>query len=368
MHGRVATTGGASRQTRALMPLVKTLETFSPMNFRRVMWMALPFAFSAVACQSSSGGADASPTASAIPSAPTASSAPVASISPSAAAASASAAAFMAKGATRRHVGLAGVLLRGAYDLNLTDEQKATLEKLEDTLAAEPATTPWAAMKTYQMDLVAGIRADKLDNTKLQADYAAIDKAVAAAQGREADALNGLYAALDATQRQALVDQLKARRAAHEARERPLVGPDGGVVDPTRRRLDRLTMELALDDTQKKAVGALLARDSTMTTAGIAARRAAYRKRVDDLLGEFTKDTFDAKKVDLTTGAKTPHDAAAHGASFTSGLLGILHPDQREKLAMRAERASNRPSRNYEDVDSAFGGGLDEEPMGPRMR
>jgi Spy/CpxP family protein refolding chaperone len=353
------------------MPLVETLEVFFPMNVHRVVWVVLPFAFSAVACQSSSGGADATPAANAIPSAPAASSAPVASISPSAAAAasaSASAAAFMAKGATRRHVGLAGVLLRGAYDLNLTDDQKATLEKLEDTLSTDPATTPWAAVKAYQLDLVAGIRADKLDNTKLQADYLAIDKAVAAAQAREADALNGLYAVLDATQRQTLVDQVKARRAAREARERPLVGPDGGVVDPARRRLDRLTMELALDDTQKRAVGALLARDSTMTATAIPARRAAYQKRVDNLLGEFTKDTFDAKKVDLTTGAKTPHDAAEHGASFTSGLLGILHPDQREKLAMRAERASNRPSRNYEDVDSAFGGGLDEEPMGPRMR
>lgn len=265
-------------------------------------------------------------------------------------------------------MGLAGILLRGAYELNLTDDQKATLDKLEDALYSDPATTPWVASKAFQTDLVAGIRAAKLDNTKLQLDYAAIDKAVAAAQGREAEALNGLHAALDATQRQALVDQVRTRRAAREARERPLVGPDGGVVDPAKRRLDRLTAEFTLDDTQKKAVAALLARDSTMTTPAIQARRAAYQKRVDAMLGEFTTDSFDAKKVDLTTGAKTPHDSAEHTAAFIAGLLGILHPDQREKLAMRTERVSNRPSRNFEDVDSAFGGGLDEEPMGPRMR
>lgn len=345
----------------------KTREIFFAMNVHRVVWVLLPFALGAVACQSSSGGAGATGSASAAPSAPAASTAPVASISPSAAAAAA-AAAFMAKGNTRRHVSLAGILLRGAYELNLSDEQKATLDKLEDALNPDPAATPWAASKAFQADLVTGIRAAKLDSAKLQADYAAIDKAVAAAQGREAEALNGLYAALDATQRQALVDQVKARRAAREARERPLMGPDGGVVNPIKRRLDRLTMEFTLDDTQKKAVGALLARDSTLTTASIQARRAAYQKRVDAVLGEFTKDSFDAKKVNLSTGAKTPHEPAEHTAAFTASLLGILHPDQREKLAMRTERLINRPSRNFEEVDSAFGGGLDEEPMGPRMR
>jgi Spy/CpxP family protein refolding chaperone len=351
------------------MPLVKPLEGLFAMNVHRVVWVMLPLAWSAIACQGSSGGSSAS--ASATASTPAASSAPVASISPSAAAAaaaSASAAAFMAKGAMRHHVGLAGILLRGAYDLNLTDEQKATLDKLEDGLYPDPTATPWVAYKAFQVDLVTSIRAAKLDNTKLQADYAAIDKAVAAAQAREADALNGLYAALDATQRQTLIDQIKARRAAREAHERPLVGPDGGVIDPTRRRLDRLGMELALDDTQKKAVGALLAKDSTMTVAAVQARREAYQKRVDTLLGEFGKDTFDAKKVDLTPSAKPPHELAEHNATFTGSLLGILHPDHREKLAMRTEHMSNRPSRNFEDVDPAFGGGLDEEPMGPRMR
>jgi hypothetical protein len=273
----------------------------------------------------------------------------------------------MARGAGRRHVSLAGVLLRGAYELNLTDAQKATIEKLEEGLYPDPAATPWAAVKAFQLDLVMGIRAAKLDNTKLQADYAAIDKAVLAAQGREADALNGLYAALDATQRQTLADQIKARRAAREARERAMLGPDGGAPDPVKRRLDRLTAELTLDEAQQKAVGAQLAKDPTMTATSIHARRDASQKRVEALLTEFTKDTFDAKKVDLTMGTKTPHDGAEHNAAFTGALLGILHPDQREKLATRTERMSNRPSRNFDDIDNGLGGS-EEEPMGPRMR
>lgn len=339
------------------------------MNVHRALWVVLPLAVSA--CDNPSSGAGASP--SAATSAPAASSAPVASVDPSAAAAaaaSASAAAFVAKGASRHHVGLAGVLLRGAYENNtLTADQKATLDKLEDGLYADAASSPWTAHKAFQTDLVAFIRASKVDNAKLQADFAAIDKAVTAGQGREADALNGLHAALDATQRQALVDQVKTKRAAREARERPMVGPDGGAPDFAKRKLDRLTLELGLDDTEKKAVAALIAKDTTMTPAAVQARKDAAQKRVDTLLTEFAKDTFDAKKLDMTMGGKTPHDGVERTATFTAGMIAILHPDQREKLAVRTERMGNRPGRNFEDVDTSMGLGADEEPMpmGPRL-
>jgi Spy/CpxP family protein refolding chaperone len=275
----------------------------------------------------------------------------------------------MARGATRRHVGLAGILLRGAYEVNLTSDEKATLDKLEDGLYSDQASTPWAAHKAFTTDLVAFIRASKVDPAKLTADYAAIDKAVLAGQAREADALNGLHAALDATQRKALVDQVKARRAAHEARERPMMAPDGGAPDLGKRKLDRLSLELGLDDTQKKAVAALIAKDTTMTPAAIQARKEATQKRVDAMLTAFEADTFDAKKLDVTTGGKTPHDGVERTANFTAGLITILHPDQREKLAARTERMGNRPGRNFEDVDTSMGLGSEEEPMpmGPRF-
>lgn len=273
------------------------------------------------------------------------------------------------KGSTRRHVGLAGVLLRGAYEAPLTDDQKATLDKSEDGLYADQASSPWAAHKAFQTDLVAFIRAAKVDPAKLAADFAAIDKAVQAGQGREADALNAVHGVLDATQRQALVDQVKAKRAAREARERPMVGPDGGAPDFVKRKLDRLTLELTLDDAEKKAVAALLARDTTMTPTAIQARKDAAQKRVDTLLTEFAKDTFDAKKLDVGMGGKTPHEAMERTATFTTGLIAILHPDQREKLAVRTERTGSRPGRNFDDIDPSMSMGSDEEPMpmGPRF-
>jgi Spy/CpxP family protein refolding chaperone len=336
------------------------------MNARRALWVVLPLALTATACDDkSSSGANATP--SATTSAPAASSAPVATVDPSAAAAaaaSASAAAFAAKGATRHHVGLAGVLMRGAYEANLTDEQKATLDKLEDALYADPTTSPWTAAKAFHTDLVAFIRAAKFDTAKLQADYAAIDKAVQAGQAREADALNGLHAALDAGQRQALVDQIKAKREAREAREKPreAASPDGGAPDWAKKRLARLTPELGLDDAQQKSVAALLAKDTTATPAAMLARREAAQKRVDTLLTEFAKDAFEAKKVDTGMGAKSPHEAMERTATFDAALVALLHPDQREKLAVQTERRGNRPTRSFEEVDNAMGMGSDEEP------
>jgi hypothetical protein len=336
------------------------------MNAHRTLAVALlPGMMALLGCDkdqssSSSAAPSAAMSASAAPSAPSAS----ASSSPEAlasAAAAASAAAFAAKGASRRHVGLAGVLLRGAYDLDLTPDQRAKVDGAEDALYADAASTPWAALKSFHTDLVAGIRAGKLDTAKLSSDYAAIDKAVQAGQSREADALNDLHGALDAGQRQQLVDRVKAKRAA---RERPIeTAPDGGAVDFAKRRLERLTLELTLDDAQQKSVGALLARDTTLTSAAITARRDAVHKRVDALYTAFMSDTFDAKKLNMAPEGKSLHEGPEHTAAFVAGILPVLHADQREKLALRNERMANRPMRNFDDFEYGFGASGAEEDM-----
>ncbi|HEY6460734.1 MAG TPA: hypothetical protein VIY73_11305, partial [Polyangiaceae bacterium] len=291
-----------------------------------------------------------------------------ASAAAAAAAASASARAFALKANSRHHVGLAGVLLRGAYEFNLDADQRASLDKAEDQLYADAASSPWTALKSFNTDLVAGIRADKLDNAKLKADYDAVDKAVLAGEGREADALNTLHAALDSTQRKALADQVRARRLAHE--RRTPVGPDGGAPDHVKMRLVRMTADLGLDDAQQKSVGALLAKDPTLNAAAVQAKRDAAHKQLDTLLTEFAKDDFDAKKVDLSQGGtKTPHEAMERHATFTAQLLPILHPDQREKLAIHTERMGARPGRYFDEMEPGSPAiGPEEEGAFPRMR
>ena len=301
------------------------------------------------ACHKSSGDG-AGPTASA-----SATESPTASTVSSAAAASASAAAFAAKGRMRHHAGIAGALLRGAYELDLDDTQKATLEKAEDELNADKGTGPASTIKALNTDLVAGIRASKVDTAKLQADYAAIDKAVLEARAKETKAVVALHAALTPAQRQTLADRVRA----HQAQRRPMGAGDGGTAEIAKMRLTRISMQLGLDAGQQKRVAAILAKAPTASSAAIPARRDATQKDLDALLDAFTKDPLDVTKRAVEPGgAKSPHEMMQHHAEFTVALLPILHADQREKLAVQTERQGNRPPR---------GAGEDMEPGPPSM-
>ncbi len=321
------------------------------------------------ACNKSGGGDNAAPTAT--DTAPAMGMAPAEAAAPAMASAMAAAqdAAPEASGAMaaeRRHVGLAGVLLRAAYDLTLTDAQKALLDKAEDQLYPDGALSPWAAAKAFQGDLVAGIRAGKIDPAVMKADEAVFDKAVAAGQAAEASALDTLHGALDAPTRQSLVDRVKARRGGHDPMASPSGGADAGAALWAARRLERLTKQLGLDEAQQKQVAALLAKDTGMSASSLQSRRDAMQKRVDALLATFPKDTFDAKKADLAVPpGKTPHDRLEAAATFATALVPLLRPDQVSKFAEQTERMGSRPERYFEDIEHgppSPGGG--DEPGG----
>ncbi len=302
-----------------------------------------------VACGKGSGAAGQAAVASA---ATDASAAPSAMASVPAAPSSASA----RPAPPRRHVGLAGILLKAAYDLPLTDDQKAQLEKADAPLYPEGAPSPWTAVRAFQADLVEGIRHDKIDMTKIRADEADLDRAVAAGQAAEANALNSLHAALDAATRQALVDAVKAKGAAGPVGLRdaglPLPPPDAGVVDWGKRRLDRLAGDLGLDDAQQKQAAPMVARDTAASSpAAIQARREALQKRIDALLVAFPKDAFDARKLDLSGPAgQPPHERLDQAAALAAALLPILRIGQIGRLAEQTERAGARPERLLEDI------------------
>jgi hypothetical protein len=326
---------------------------------------ALGFAVLATGCDQSSGGAAPSATTSAAPPPP------VPSVS-AAAVPSASSAAPHAAGPPpgRHHVGIAGLLLRTAYDQNLSDDERAPLDKAEGQLYPDGAPSPWTAAQAFHQDLVAGIRANKIDTTKVTADYAAFDKAIAAGQAAEADALNTLHGAMPAADRQGLVDRVKAKLDAREHAFKPATGPDGGAPDWNARRLDRLTAELALDDGQKKAVAAVYAKDTTMTAAAMQARHDTIQKRIDAVLADFPKDSFDAKKADLSAPpGKTPHDLMERQTTLATALLGILKGDQVTKYADRVDRMGRLPSRYLVDVENGppLPGGDDMPMMMPGM-
>jgi hypothetical protein len=315
-------------------------------------------------CDQSSGGT-APPATSAAPPPPVPS--VPASIASAAPAAPSATVASLPPG--RHHVGIAGILLRAAYDQNLTDAERAPLDKAELQLYPDGAPSPWTAAQSFHSDLVAGIRASKIDATKISADYAAFDKAIAAGQSAEADALNTLHGALSAADRQALVDRVKAKLTLREKSFKAPVGPDGGAPDFLGRRVDRMTAELGLDDGQKKAVAAVFTKDTTMTPASMQARHDAIQKRIDAVLADFPKDTFDAKKADLSAPpGKTPHDLMERQASIATALLGILKGDQVIKYADRVDRMGRLPTRYMLDVENGppMPGGEDM-PLMPGM-
>jgi Spy/CpxP family protein refolding chaperone len=237
--------------------------------------------------------------------------------------------------------GIAGSFLRAARDLaDLKDPQKAALDKVTDGLkSGSDGDAMKTEMKSFHDDMMAGVKAGKLDQAKLTAHYAAMDKLGQTRSDKEADALNGVYAALDANQRKALTAAVRANQAKRDEKAKAwMAAHDGGApADWTKKRLDKMTADLGLDADQQKKVGDLLGKQ--MKPGDMDAMRDAGKKRMEAILAAFEKDGFDAKKQDLSMmPGKKPHDMIQQQVDFTNALLGILKPDQRDKLAASMDK------------------------------
>ncbi len=320
------------------------------MTIDRALAASAPFALTLVLACTTGGAADKSGAASTADSGPTAqaSAAPALSAPP--------------RPDARHHGkepgGPAGTMFRATRELTLTEEQKAKIEALETQL--EGADVPADDFKELQTDVVAGIRAGKLDKTKVQADFALIDKTMAAHEAKEAAAVSGLYTALDESQRKALVASIRAREAARDAQFAAHAEFDAGAVDWTKRRLDRLTAQLGLDPAQQKTVGALLVKGDSMGPAAMHVQREEGKKRMDGVLTAFEGDHFDPAKVDLGgLPGKTAHEGLEKDTTFLSQLLPVLTPEQREKLAAQREHTGMR---HHGDMDEGRPHGLGLPP------
>jgi len=287
------------------------------------LWFVFPIAL-LIGCQdASSGGATPTTSGSAASAAPSVS-APAASMKP--------------KPMIGRHGGIAAGLFRAAADQSdLTDAQKDSLTTIETALKADDDGIR-TAMKAFRADLVAGVKAGKLDTAKMTADDTVVDKAITDHQGKEADALNSLYKLLTPTQRTAVVAAVRAKAAERETRMAAWMAAkeaDGGAPDWGKKRVDKLTAELTLDAGQQKQVAAMFTKlADPPNPAGMQSRMDDHKKRMDALLTSFAGASFDAKSADLTIlPGKTPHDPMDHMVAFFTQLLPILHPDQRDKLA-----------------------------------
>jgi Spy/CpxP family protein refolding chaperone len=307
------------------------------MNLHRAFLLLLPAAMTLpLGCAKDSTSAAPEDNSSAQAAAVTTNAAPKPSVTATAA----------PKPARRAHPGLVGSLFHATGELTLKDDQKATIEKLEEQLKTDDAA-PRTEFKALRADLVAGVKAGTIDQAKIKGDYAAIDKAVQTRQDAGAAALNGLYAALDPAQRKAVVAAVRtkqAEREAHEAKHDAEAKAD--PAEWQKKKLDHLTTELGLDAGQQAKVTPLLAKSTDATPATMEAHMADMKKHVDTVLTAFEGDGFDAKK--LEQGPMPPakvHERMEHEVQFLTQILPILKPDQREKLAANLEkpREMHRP-------------------------
>jgi len=225
-----------------------------------------------------------------------------------------------------------GMFLHEARDLTLTDAQKTKLDEIEKGL--KEGDTPRDEMKTLHEDLTAGIKAGKIDTAKLEADHAAVEKAMIARRDKEAESLNTLHATLDATQRKALVAEVRDKM---KKREDKWKDKGGGKMMGPGDHMGHFTKDLDLDDAQQKKVQAIL--DKAKDDKSPPPDREAMKKKWESLLSEFEKDTFDAKKLE---GFGEPPDAKRFGGPMNpkvlAEILPILKPEQRDKLAAKMSK------------------------------
>ena len=225
-------------------------------------------------------------------------------------------------------------------------EVKKKIDDAEALNAPADGNAAKDAAKELHTELVAGIKAGKIENAKLEPKYVALEKIASAEHDKEIAALNGLYGALDAPQRKAVVASMRAKQAKRDERLAAMKGaspdgggPDGGRPNQSKVRIDRLTRGLELDAEQQKKVDALAPRED----AKVPDLQADMKKRTETLLTAFEKDGFDAKKADAFDAKKT-RASMEDETKLLAQILPILKPEQREKLATKMERGPTGPS------------------------
>jgi Spy/CpxP family protein refolding chaperone len=233
-------------------------------------------------------------------------------------------------------------------DLDLTADQKTTVEKIRTDLQAkmEPAR---AAEQNLAGILADGVAAGAVDRAKADA---AIQKIVAQAEtihGATADAMNKLHAALTPAQRAALVGKLQE----HFDKWKEANGHED--QDGQHRTGYILALVRDLNLTQSEAQQIKSSFRSLISSSAPAKGQADVRnhehKAVSDHLQAFATafkaDKFNARSLTGANAAngKMAQWGATRMARFFEAAAPILTPDQRTKLAqMIRDRASAHPS------------------------
>jgi Spy/CpxP family protein refolding chaperone len=226
----------------------------------------------------------------------------------------------------------ASALLSAAEQLSLGEPRRSTVRTLEENVEASGRAIA-SAFQMLHADLAAAVRTGNIDPAKVQADETVLANAVQTHTVQEVDALNGLHAILNPSERETAVAEVRSGQSGRAEEQA------GGQPGKSREaRLDRLTRELGLDHDQRQRVSALL----SASPASGPDYRAALERRFDDVLNGFSSDHFDARTT-IQASAPSPAEMirqrVQQETAFLSQLIPILRPDQREKLATNLEQS-----------------------------
>lgn len=248
---------------------------------------------------------------------------------------------------TLRARGTSGQFITAAQALDLKDDQRETIKKLEEASANDKPADGREAMQALNKEIVEGIKAGKLEPAKLETHYADMEKAEKSRDEGQAKILNDLHTALTPEQRKALVTALRTKDAEREGPPDAAKAPEPPKPDPakekerkaemSKREVERLTRELTLDEAQQKQAEAAVAKKKEDKVEDRKLAKEANKKRSEKLYTEFEKEKFDATKLELTA-KSTMRDHAKSMVDWVNSLLKIVKPEQRDKLAATIER------------------------------
>jgi hypothetical protein len=244
--------------------------------------------------------------------------------------------------------------VRRARLAEVSEATSQALDAIAGRLAEEPDPNPELA--ALQRELVAGVRAGRLDWAAIHAHEAAFDAATAEVQRAQFEALWALHDALRPDQRKAVVDGIGTMMAA----QRPTVAPPPqsteGLSSHVARRLEQMTTELDLDPTQAEDVARLLALRHPAANAGDAQLRAeAADRQMQAVLAAFSGDVFSLRESDLASTTGGPVPSFDREATFVEHLLPLLRPDQvaalEESMSHKGRPSPPAPGRASPDPD-----------------
>ncbi len=254
---------------------------------------------------------------------------------PSEAAAAAPVAAAAAAPAAARSVqsvraaGPGGFFLHAVDSVELRPDQTQTVANLRATLAAQTAPVQ-AARAALGAEVAQQVRSGTLDSSRTQPLADKLAAAFAATRPAVQQAVQQLHDTLDATQRQALVDALAAKREArgdHAARRAKM-----------HAHMDKIAAELNLTEEQRTAIHDQMRAAFQEHKGSMRAEHGQMKGRMEAISAAFASDTFDAAALGVGEhgGAGAGHFQGRH-AAFLAAAVPVLTPAQRNILATKIQ-------------------------------